>query len=157
MRAELCPLVAGQRLRIGGGPYMLLVVIVVAQEIPGELRHCRGATQGAGRRRTGLSDDRPRGEFEPIPPRHHDRTDASRGRSPSARRVLSSAVSRPVFPPPRNRIRWARTSAVMCLFPRASAHTRVCNRPSTRTLLPLRRCLAARSPSAAQATTWCHS
>src|SRR5437867_3408578 len=134
-------------------PEVLLVVIVLAQEIPGELRYCRGTIKGSGRGRTGLPDHRPRCELEPIPPSRHDRTDASRGRSPSARRVLSSALSPPAFPLPRNRIRSARTSAVMCLFPRASAHTRVCNRPSTRTLLPLRRYLAARSPSAAQATT----
>src|SRR2546425_5674780 len=113
-------------------PEVLLVVIVLAQEIPGELRYCSGATEGPRRRRTGLPDHRPRCELEPIPPSRHDRTDASRGRSPSARRVLSSAVSRPAFPLPRNRIRSAWTSAGMCFFPPAAAPTPVLNPPSTR-------------------------
>src|SRR6266478_468171 len=127
-------------------PEVLLVVIVVPQKVASELRYCRG-----------LPDHRPRCELEAIPSRRHDRADASSGRSPSAPCLLSSLVSRPLLPPRRNRIRSARTSAVMCLFPRKSDHSRVCSRPSTRTPLPLRRSLAARSPRAPHATTSCHS
>jgi len=66
------------------GPEVFLVVVVLAQEVAGELRDGGRATQRPGRRRSRLAHDRPCCELQPIATRRHDRTAAPRGRSPSS-------------------------------------------------------------------------
>src|SRR5262249_39133984 len=137
-------------------PEVLFVVVVFPQEILRELCHGDGRAQSPRRGSTALPYDGPRCELQPIAPRRHQCRPSSSDCS-SAPPVASPEPPRPPLLRPRNTIRSARTSAVMCLLPRASAHTRVWRRPSTRTVLPLRRCFAARAPNADHATTWCHS